>query len=140
MSLADKLFEEVMSGGRTIATKGGNLMCEPGKIERVGYTRKDRTKVEPVCIKDMGKPGKGPALIKGLNKGELKKYGYENVKNMTEKSRHTALNKAVKEYGRLSVMRKLRAVATLKKNTDPKGAKIHLKDYRYLRGATKGGV
>ena len=37
--------------------------CPKGKILRKGYTTKKGVKVEPKCIKDQGKPGKGPKIF-----------------------------------------------------------------------------
>ena len=45
--------------------------CKEGEIKRVGYTYtksnkvnvKTKVNVKSTCIKDMGKPGKGPKLI-----------------------------------------------------------------------------
>ena len=43
-----------------------NITCSPGQIKRDEYTKKVNNKiikVDSVCIKDQGKPGKGPKLI-----------------------------------------------------------------------------
>ena len=45
-----------------------------------------------------------------LKKGLLIKYGYHNVATLSLEERHTALQKAIKAYGPLSVSRKLNAV------------------------------
>ena len=42
-----------------------------------------------------------------LKKGELTRYGYENVKSLSKTKRRKALNKAVKKYGHGKVIRKL---------------------------------
>ena len=57
--------------------------CKAGEIEKIGYsyTKKNTHKqvvVDPVCIKDKGKPGKGKKLIimPEQDVGLLSKYGY----------------------------------------------------------------
>lgn len=102
---------------------------------RKAYTRKDgtyvkETKVKKLCIKDQGKKGKGPEIIPKLEKGDLKSFGYSSKNN--DKSRHIAINKAVKKYGKDSVIRKLNAVGILTKNTNPKVSLIFHKDMIYV--------
>ena len=70
-------------------------------------------------------------VIPKLRKGSLTKYGY----SLKEKAgvRHTALKKAVVAYGYSSVIKKLNAVRTLTKNTNPKNSEIYSKDIKYLQ-------
>jgi hypothetical protein len=77
-------------------------------------------------------------LIPPLKKGELTKHGY-NIKK-SDVSRHRALNKAIKTSGgnqskkkTLSVMRKLNAVKTLTKRTQPKNSKKYSKDMKWIQ-------
>lgn len=109
--------------------KYGTPKCGPGQIVRDGYVRKayskkgkriSKTIVKPVCIKDLGKPGKGPALIGPMKHGTLGKYGYVDIVHKSADTRHKALKKAVSAYGWLSVFRKLNAVAVLTKTTNPR--------------------
>jgi hypothetical protein len=65
-----------------------------------------------------------------LKKGELSKYNY-SLKS-TKLSRHRALNKAIKEYGALSVYRKLNALAVLSKNTSPPTSKTAKADRNWI--------
>ena len=102
-------------------------VCRPGQIIRKGYTRKayyradgtyvSASKVKPVCISDKGNPGKGPALIGKMKKGELTQFGYHLSSNATD--RRKALTKAIKRYDALSVFRKINAISSLQKNTNP---------------------
>jgi hypothetical protein len=131
-----------------MATRKNN--CPPGYIKRKGYTRRFRPNVkesgftvrrkgkvytvrpkansiyvDAACIKNRGLPGKGPKEGEGigkLRKGELIKYGYQY--RLSDALRHSALKKAIKRYGALSVYRKLDAVAKLSLRTAPDAAKI----------------
>jgi len=115
--------------------------CNPGEILRKGYTRKaytrkdgvkiSETKVKPVCIKDKGKPGKGPNLFKILEKNTLRGFGYSSFKNVLE--RHESLKKAVKNIGKNTVIKKLNAVAILNKNTNPKIAGKFKADMQWVQ-------
>ena len=69
-------------------------------------------------------------VIPPLKKGKLRDFGYSASETTT--LRHKALDKAVKEYGATSVARKLTAVATLQKNTNPKASTIFKKDEKYV--------
>ena len=57
------------------------------------------------------------ALIGPLKSGELKKYGYSLKSTAT--SRHSALKKSVKAYGRGTLIKKLNALRVLHKNRHP---------------------
>jgi hypothetical protein len=122
--------------------------CPPGMIARKSYTRRYSTavrksgftvrrssgkvyKVYPKvsdmvvksrCIKNTGKPGKGPQLFGRLKKGELSKLGYSF--RASESQRITALKRAIEHYGSLGVYRKLDAVAKLSKKINPAASKI----------------
>jgi len=93
-------------------------------IHRKGYT---------YLREDLGKPGKGPKLIVIKERGALRKHGYSIKKSAA--ARHRALEKAIKEYGALSVFRKLKAMETLRKNIPKfrKAKKIFSEDAEYIR-------
>ena len=66
-----------------------------------------------------------------LVRGKLREFGYSVY--LPEKERQKALDKAVKEYGGLSVYRKLIAVYTLNKNRAPEIARRFRKDANYIK-------
>jgi len=130
--------------------------CPPGEIRRKAYVRKYSTGVrergftvrrkgqsyrayprsgsmivKSACVKDKGLPGKGPDLFGKLKKGELKKYGY--VYRQTREARHSALRRAVKEYGPLDLFRKLDAVAKLTRRTVPEASRVFKSDREWVR-------
>jgi len=114
--------------------------CPTGKILRASYTRGTRkgkrVSVPEQCIRDVGAPGKGfrdgPG-IGPLRKGELSKFGYENVAKLSEKARHAALTKAVEAYGSLTVWRKLNAVAVYTRRISPASSQIFKADMDWIR-------
>lgn len=114
-----------------------------GYIRRAAYTRKlksgKRVQVPSGLIKDVGRPGKGYKGPDGrpgigpLREGELSQFGYVNVVKKPSTVRHSALKKAVKKYGSLSVRRKLQAVATYTKSTSPHASKIFKADIAWIK-------
>jgi hypothetical protein len=104
--------------------------CPRGMIRRKAYTRKNGTRVKSSCIKDMGKPGKGPKLFT-LKKGGLSKYGY-HVRDSYVK-RHTSLKKALKHMSYATLVRKINALSILFKNTQPGLAKHAKSDVKWLQ-------
>ena len=124
--------------------KGGKS-CPSGQILREGYTatRKKKTilgrllnrgttyRVKASCIKNKGNPGKGPAVIGPLKQGDLKAVGYDHTDAAGK--RHMSLIKAVSEYGPLSTLRKLNAIAVLNKNVAPTRANIYLTDRNWVK-------
>jgi len=131
----DTRISSLLKGGKT---------CPSGQILREGYTatRKKKTilgrllnrgttyRVKASCIKNKGNPGKGPAVIGPLRQGDLKDAGYDH--NDPAHERHIALIKAVSEYGPLSTLRKLNAIAVLNKNVAPTRAKIYRTDRDWI--------
>jgi len=90
------------------------------KVHRKGYrAKRGRTEyyVKPTTYwrKDVGKPGKGPELIR-VKPGRLKKYGYSTSKSWPERKK--ALLKADKAYGSTTLWRMLNAQVIFRKRTD----------------------
>ncbi len=136
-----------------------NNGCPKGYIMRKGYTRRFRPSVKATgftvrrkgkvftvrpkvntitvpaaCIKNRGLPGKGPVEGEGigkLRKGELIKYGYQY--RLSDSLRQSALKKAIKRFGALSVYRKLDAVAKLSLRTAPDASKIFTRDRDWVK-------
>jgi len=89
-------------------------------VHRKGYTYER---------KDLGKSGKGPKVIP-VKRGKLSRFGYSTKKS--ERARHAALNKAVDEYGALSVYRALNAQVILRKRTQKKTREIFEADKDWI--------
>ena len=104
------------------------------------FTKKGkRVFVKAGCIKDLGAPGKGlrgslrnPG-IGPLRKGDLAKHGYSRVATMKREDRHVALKRAMREYGSLTVWRKLNAVYVYTRRTSPSNSRIFKEDMDWIR-------
>jgi len=115
--------------------------CAKGFIKRASYVRQTkkgkRIAVTERCIRDIGLPGKGfQGKGKGigpLRKGELSKFGYENITKLSAAERQSALSKAVAEYGSLSVWRKLNAVQVYTRRTSPESSRLFKADMDWIR-------
>jgi hypothetical protein len=107
--------------------------------KRKSYTTKKGAKVPPTrvgstCIKERGLPGKVLDEYKVItisNKNKLSDYGYSIKKS--ENARYKALLEAIKEYGYLSVLRKLVALRTLTRDSNPEQSQIHDIDIKKLQ-------
>jgi len=66
-----------------------------------------------------------------LKKGKLTDLGYHPSRKAT--SRHRALSKAVKKYGKTSTLRKVNAVAVLTKRRAPLTSRKYRADVKYLQ-------
>jgi hypothetical protein len=142
--------------GRSLTKKAH---CKDGEIQRKGYVRrfasdiikrgytvkrasgkayrihpsKPSVYVKPGCMKKRGlsrKVSSGES-IGPLRKGELKKHGY--VYRSSEDRRHNALRNAIKEFGALSVFRKLDAVTKLSVRTVPEASAVFKRDRDWVR-------
>lgn len=143
---------------KEIGKKYGHKKCATGQMERAGYSKKpynrksytrkngsrvkkayvSASEVPPTCIDRKGArvpPGKKKFKIPMvLEKGVLKKYGYANVKKLSMEERHTAIKKAVEKIKNpLSLFRKLVAVSTMNKKTNPGTAKIFKEDALWIK-------
>lgn len=90
--------------------------CKKREIRVKTFRKKDGTRVKAYCRKDLGMPGKSEKLFT-LKKGELSKHGY-SLKIGSDK-RIVALKKALREYEKNTVIRKLNVLSILHKNTNP---------------------
>jgi hypothetical protein len=111
--------------------------CPTGKIERVGYSYTKKTTgknvhVNPTCINDMGKKGKGEKLIiiPEADVGLLSKYGYK-LKNSHEK-RVDSLKQAINENSELKILKHVNALRTLQKSNEKLYNKLD-KDMKWLQ-------
>lgn len=106
-------------------TNTQNLKCPAGEIVRNAYMRTNKntgetTPVAASCIKNRGLPGKAKKTIVMNENRDLGRYGYSNVKSLSNANREKALKEAVKAYGYVAVIRRLGAVAafTTRTNTE----------------------
>ncbi len=148
-----KELQKLQKNHEKMAKKYGHARCSPGEEERAGYvrreykrkayTRKNGTNVrathvksaeaKPVCIKKRGK-GTGYKIPTVLEKGDLKKFGYGNVRDLSIRERHKALTNAVESVKNpLSIFRKLIVVSTMNRNTNPEVSDIFHQDAYWLR-------
>ena len=74
------------------------------------------------------------SIIVIKNKGDLTKYGYKNVKKLSRKKRRESLDKAVTQYGRVTVMRKLGAIRALHFNKNKRLSNKFYRDLKYVQG------
>ncbi len=89
------------------------------------------------CPKGQVRTKKGKVCIVPfkLRPGTLSKYGYKNVKSLSETARRRALNKVLKHGNELplALFRRLNALMVLFKYKDPKLSSIFRKDRDYIR-------
>lgn len=126
--------------GVRIASRSYKGDCGKGMILRnpyVRYTKKGkRVVVKEGCIRNLGAPGKGLRNGPGigpLRKGDLAQFGYVRVASMSVTDRHAALEKAIIEYGSLTVWRKLNAVYIYTRRTSPSNSRIFKQDMDWIR-------
>jgi hypothetical protein len=111
--------------------------CPKGMIERVGYSFKRKTSKKTVhvkkeCIKDQGKPGKGPKLgiLPKEDIGILSNYGYSLHDSYD--IRIKALKKAIKHNNELKILRHVNALRTLFKSNEKYYNKLD-KDLKWIQ-------
>ena len=118
------------------AASGSGPACPRGMIRRRAYTKKNKSRVKSACIKDRGAKGRWQTVnrskgIGPLKSGELRAVGYYALDPAP--LRHTAVDKAVKKYGRNSTIRKLNAIAVYTRRTNPSRSKTYKTDMSYVQ-------
>lgn len=119
--------------------------CPAGMVKRKGYVRRafvrasgskvHGSKVAKACIPDRGAKGRAWKLknktlgIGKLKKGELTQFGYSAKSPV--RTRHSAIKKAAKKYGKVTVQRKLNALAVYNSKKNPKMAAEFKQDSLY---------
>ena len=107
--------------------------CPKGMIERSSFIRKSSNKkVKATCIKDQGKPGKGPKLgiLPAYDIGILSKFGYSL--HDSHDIRIKALKKAIKNNNELKILRHVNALRTLFKSNEKYYNKLD-KDLKWIQ-------
>ncbi len=127
--------------------KYGTPECKKGQVVREGYFKSGSKKgyrygtwVAPTCITATGnakKTGKKGSKLFRVNKGTLSQFGYTNIKQMSKKERRDSLKKAISTIDPLTVRRKLIAVSTLQKNTNPKLSQMLKDDSEWVKKQIK---
>jgi len=122
--------------------------CSKNNIMREGYkvkSHKSHSKngkekiikehwVKPECIKSQSnRSTKGEKLITIIEKDVLGKYGYNNIRELSQLKRYISLHKAIKDNKPLSIYRRIIAIATLNKNKDPQLYKILREDAKWIK-------
>lgn len=108
--------------------KTPKVRCPKGMQQRSPYFRKSHSRVrsgKKIHIKGVYVPAscmnksKSKVRLGPLMSGSLSQYGYEDIKHLSKEERHSALKKAMKEFGPISVSRKLNVLYILQRNRDP---------------------
>jgi hypothetical protein len=117
-----KFSKSIKSNGFTVRRKGTVYTVRP---------KANTVQVDASCVKKRNsKPGIGK-----LRKGELIKYGYQY--RLSDANRRKALEKAISQYGAVSVYRKLNAVAKLSVTSAPEASTIFSKDRNWVHSKFK---
>jgi len=128
MSKLNKIHEKARE-------KFGTPKCKSGEIIREGYLKNGKL-VAPTCINKISSKEKGKQLFV-LEKGKLKKFGYENVKTLSKTERQKALTKALNEIPPKSLMRRINALSLLNKNKNPDLSRTFKADVEFIQNTPK---
>jgi hypothetical protein len=117
--------------------KFGTPKCPKGKVVKEGYKKTSKSGksvwIKPTCVNDVGKKGKQERVFI-VEPGRLSKYGYNDVEERSDLARHKSLRSAFDAGEKpLSVSRRLNALATLTKNTNPIRSQIFKRDSEWIK-------
>lgn len=143
-----KAKEKVHELARKKFSKESSKKCSKGYIKKEGYkvnSHKSHSKngkeivvkehwIKPECIKSqLNRSTKGEKVIVIIEKDVLGKYGYKNIKELSEQKRHVSLHRAINENKPLSIYRRIVALATLNRNKDYKLYEILKNDANWIK-------
>lgn len=116
--------------------KCSRIIITRNSYKKKQFINKKRYMIKSRCINSKRLSRITSFRNKGIGKlksGELRKYGYFNVKNIKISKRRHALSNAIDEYGGQMLLKKLNALRVYQKNTNPKISSIFHQDMRWLR-------
>ena len=118
--------------------RGNTKICNTGKTLRKAYVRYSKTGkrklVKASCITKRGQSNRAKTRKIGpLRKGDLKQYGYTHIAGLSINKRRGALKQAVKQYGSLSVWKKLNVLYVYFKNTNPSLSELYNQDKIWIK-------
>ena len=124
--------------GLTKKSRGNTLVCPNKQTLRKAYIRYNtsgkRKLVKGSCITKRGLSNRKTVKSIGpLRKGDLKQYGYQQITELSLKTRRDALKQAVKKYGSLSVWKKLNVLYIFFKNTNPDLSGLYNEDKTWIK-------
>jgi hypothetical protein len=136
-----KKLSKIAKSQESVNKKFKTPKCKKGEVVRSGYKRTSKSGkkivVPPTCIKDVGKPGKVARSIY-IEPDRLGKYGYNDLLNRSDQERHRALGDAVTAGEKpLSMFRRLVALSTLTRNTNPAMSTILRNDATWIQATQK---
>lgn len=111
--------------GFTVVRAGKRIKMPPTNVKAA------RVPATTFYIKDIGAKGRGKKVIKKIRKGLLRKFGYSIDKSASQ--RRTALRKADKAYGSVSLFRKLQAQVVMRKRIQPVARKVFVADRNWVK-------
>lgn len=122
---------------RRHSRKSHRKSCPTGQILRKGYIRRSKKsksgrRVSSVCVKDTGKPGKGPKTLpplKASEKGLLSKFGYHL--HDSDVKRHQSLKKAISAHNKNKIIWHITYIENI--TAVPKNKSILEKDKKYVQ-------
>lgn len=117
--------------------KFGIPKCGRDEIVREGFKRNSKSGkkiwVAPTCVPKKGLGLKRESLFY-IEPGRLETYGYTDVSSKSDMARHASLSSAVSSGEKpLSLSRRLNALATLTKNTNPRLSSRFKMDSEWVR-------
>lgn len=136
-----KKLSKIAKSQESVNKKFKTPKCKKGEIVRSGYKRKSKSGktviTPPTCIKDVGQPGKVARNIY-IEPDRLSKYGYNDLVNRSDQERHRALADAVASGEKpLSVFRRLVALSTMTRNTNPTLSNLMRNDATWIQATQK---
>ena len=132
-----QIIKKKMSQHRVASKKFGVPKCPKGQMVRAGYKRKSKKSkktswVKPTCIKSLDSRKQARQQLFVLDKGTLSTHGYHA--DLSSNKRHhalvSAMNAGIKP---LTAFRKLVALATLTKNSNPDVSRTYISDAKWLK-------
>ena len=111
-------------------------MTRSRSIRRRSYVRRTtsgrRVRVAASRIPDRGLPGRGPQILPLPERGALGRWGYHNIKRLTEEKRHQILRQAIREHGYRKTIGHLTLLANYTHRTDPAVYALFKRDQEWV--------
>jgi hypothetical protein len=122
-------MKTIVRSGYTAHRRAKTIMVSGSPTRR--YQSAKTVRVSPTVIRNVGRPGKGPKILPPMRKGMLTMYGYSTSAPNTV--RHTALMRAAMANSPLTILKRLRLVATYTRRSNPRVSRLYLKNRNWVK-------
>lgn len=126
-------MKTIIRSGYTAHRRAKTILVpeSPSRRAHIRYQSAKTVRVSPTVVRNIGRPGKGPKILPPMRKGMLTMYGYST--SAPDTVRRAALTRAAIANSPLTILKRLRLVATYTRRSNPRVSRLYLKNRNWVK-------